>query len=283
MNQSSIVDYLKAKGYVFQKQGNRWLTNSPFNDSDRTPSFVVFPDNGFKCFSTGRWGDISTLVAYFLDDLAEVSKVTPVWTAPKEPKRKPWSGKIPKTFLTLQPQELQDVMQYAASRRITEGFQPGRFFEATATGFSYHPALVFPHKDKDGAVTGAKFRAIQGKRFSSSGKLGFYRLEYGNNPEVWLVESESSANSWWEFCKFVGKSVVVLSTGGVTAVPKALPNGIKAGKLIVDYDGDETLYQQRLLQYKHLGLEPVKLPLAKGEDINSLWCQKNLIQLYALL
>ncbi len=47
-------------------------------------------------------------------------------------------------------------------------------------------------------------------------------------------------------------------------------------KLIIDYDGNEELYQQRLKLYEGLGAEPIKLILPKGEDINSLYCKKQM-------
>lgn len=45
-----------------RRQGSRWVARCPFHD-DRRPSFVIFPDSGWKCFGCGEWGDQITLVA----------------------------------------------------------------------------------------------------------------------------------------------------------------------------------------------------------------------------
>ena len=50
-------------------------------------------------------------------------------------------------------------------------------------------------------------------------------------------------------------------------------------KLIIDYDGNETLYEERFKLYAHLNPEPIRLILAKGEDINSLY---NLNKMYVI-
>jgi len=159
---------------------------------------------------------------------------------------------------------------------------PGVFFTYDdATGnWKRNPAMMFIHKDESMRITGAKFRKItnDGSRFSARGKLGFYILETECSESfykktVFLVESETSANSLWEFLKRKNRPAIVISTGGVSLVPDELPKAYKdlPKKLIIDYDGNETLYNDRLKLYSHLGAKPIKLILPKGEDINSLF------------
>jgi hypothetical protein len=66
---------------------------------------------------------------------------------------------------------------------------------------------------------------------------------------------------------------------------KELPEHLQNSKikLIVDFDGNEKLYQERLRLYKDLGAEPIKLILPKGEDINSLFVKKQMYLIEHLL
>jgi hypothetical protein len=116
-------------------------------------------------------------------------------------------------------------------------------------------------------------------RFTSRGRLGWYILENIISgtyelPTLFIAESETSANSLWEHLKTLGKSCVVLSAGSVGATP---PIPVKYSKLvdkrlIIDYDGDEDKYNERLINYKvYENIKPIKVILPKGEDLNSLY------------
>lgn len=267
-----IIDYLSSKGYKFRRQGNNWFTNSPFNAGDHTPSFCVFADGGFKDFSTGKAGNIITLAKYFGDRIVPIH-VPPI--ARKEKKK--WPGFVPTRFTEITKAERQQVTDYATSRGIHRGYVCGQFFIKTDTGFDAHLGILFPHRDENMDITGAKFRAlypIDGQRFSSSGQLGFYVLENikeREEPTLYIVEGEANANSLWEHLRNIGKSGVVLSTGGVSSIPKQIPHKYRhlKCKIFIDYDGDEAKYNDRISRYVHLGT-PVKLILPKGQDLNSL-------------
>ena len=77
--------------------------------------------------------------------------------------------------------------------------------------------------------------------------------------------------------KSIHYSCRVVSYGGVAAVPKELPFDMPT-KIIIDFDGNEKLYEERLELYGHLRGVPIKMMLPKGEDLNSLWV-KNKIQI----
>lgn len=147
------------------------------------------------------------------------------------------------------------------------------------------PSMVFPHVDSLNNICGAKFRRIDDTtpRFSARGKLGVYMLEkepltvaplpFPPKNIVYIVEGEANANSLWEYLK---RSTTVVSMGGVGSgvKPTQLPESIKGKplKLIIDFDGDEELYQKRIMKYKGISeIEPIKLILKKGDDINSLF------------
>jgi hypothetical protein len=44
-----------------KQKGNRWVASCPFH-YEKTPSFFVFSDGGFKCFGCGKSGDIFTFI-----------------------------------------------------------------------------------------------------------------------------------------------------------------------------------------------------------------------------
>jgi len=225
-------------------------------------------------------------------------------------------------YINKNPEEIQRIKAYAESRGITEGYECGVFFtrrnrferalgnrtgvvspwkigitDSTGSGLDWvrNPALMFVHVDKNLKPCGAKFRRIdkQEPRFSARGILGFYLLE--THPLVkstllYVVESESSANSLWSFLKSYGtvtQNYIVLSRGGVTSAPKLsdLPEDLQKLpiKLIIDYDGSEELYKERLKLYEDLKAEPIKLILPKGEDINFLYCRNEMWKIESLL
>ena len=65
----------------------------------------------------------------------------------------------------------------------------------------------------------------------------------------------------------------MLSIGGVGTNVTELPDRYKSVKsinVIIDYDGDDELYEKRLSKFKELGA-PIKMELEKGEDINSMY------------
>lgn len=280
----SVVDYLTSKGFKFVRRGSKDFTNSPFNPNDRTPSFAVFQDGGFKCFSTGKAGNIYTLLKHFGDTEGSIS-ITPIWTPPPERKLKPWKGCIPQRYLDITEEERLSITQYAASRAITKGFECGVAYHQEGGKFVKSGlAVLYPHFNELNDIIGAKFRFITPttQRFTCRGKLGFYILENlvdgFEEPSLFVVEGEGNANSLWSHFVDVGKPAVILSAGAVTQIPKRIPERYKNLKkhLIIDYDGLEEKYLERLELYKHLELLPIRLKLPKGQDINSLYANNSI-------
>lgn len=285
----SCYDYLVSKGFRFKRSGGKDFTNSPFNSNDRTPSFVIFPDGRWKCFSTGKAGNITTLMRFFGDSKDSLSSVKAIWVPPQPREIKPWKG-IPAKFLDVTPEERQAVEEYAKSRCITHHYHPGvTYYQQNGKFIKTPPAIMLPHQDINGNICGAKFRfieAIAGQRFTSRGKLGFFVLEHlvesYETPEIWLIEGELNAISLYDYFVTINKPAIIMSAGGVGVVPSQLPTKYSQlkGNVLIDFDGSEEKYQERLELYKHLNLLPVKLILPKGEDINSLTVkgQINLIE-----
>lgn len=281
----SIRDYLEQNGYSLRKQGDKYFCSSPFS-RDSSWSFCVYPTNTYYCFSTGVGGDIIDLVkrlegCSFSEAVKKLTTGTSLPTAKKYTEEPAKPFKIER-FINNNPKEVAAIREYAKSRSITRGFSMGVFFtmDEESGAWIRNPAMMFFHKDKDLNIIGAKFRKLnnEGARFSARGKLGFYILdtECENSfytKTVYLVESETSANSLWEFFMSRNKPAVVISMGGVSLVPNELPTIYKdlPKCLIIDYDGNEALYQSRLKLYSHLDAKPIRLILPKGEDINSLF------------
>lgn len=278
-----------------EKSGRKWFCSSPFS-RDTNWSFVIYPNNTFYCWSTGRGGDIIKLVQLLegldfhgaMKHLSESNydKYELNYTKYKEDENF-WKDFDYKKYLTHDEGEKAAIVSYGVSRSIVSGYDCGVYFTRDfSTGtWVRHPSLMFRHEDKDGNIVGAKFRQIprddntyNGPRFSHRGKPGFYVLrsetdETFRRVEGWLCESETSTNSLWSYFKDNSRPANVVCCGGVSSSPKELPLCLqnKEVRLVIDYDGNEELYQHRLKLYEHLDVKPVKIILPKGEDINSLY------------
>lgn len=287
----SIRDYLEKRGFVTKKIGTRFLTKSPFN-RDTNPSFVIYPSNTYFDWSSGKHGDIIDLVKELehytfkeaLEHLQSNEYEKFVKLDTQETTKEPFDLR---RYITYKHSEVKRIREYARERGITEGYENGIFFTREAGEFGKetwkrHPSIGFVHRDKNLQICGIKLREINPEanpRFSARGQLGLYILNGMNHkkytdPALYVVEGEGNANSLWMSLK---KTYDVISIGGATATTfhlKNLPQHLQQlpkKKLIIDYDGNEELYQERLKLYEHLDAEPIKLILPKGEDINSLY------------
>jgi hypothetical protein len=277
----SVKDLLERRGYRWKRVGDKWVTNSPFKPGgDSTPSFYLYPSGWYKCYSTGKSGTAATLARYLGESLVGL----PQWVSlPSKPKLA-LNGYIPQQFTNLTIEELGRVHKYAESRRIFRAYIPGVWLLYGQR----RPALIFPHVDTAMTIIGAKFRIIDGTkndRMRTLGRIGFYFLDarLPNIPTVmYLIESETSANSLWEYLLQQKRSAIVISCGGVGMVPRKLPFNYPLRK-IIDYDGDPELYHSRIARYDHLGGENVKLELKKNEDINELWKKNQMYKIDFLL
>jgi hypothetical protein len=310
-----IQDFLEGMGIPTRKEGNKLFASSPFS-SDRNWSFCIYPTNTFFDFSSGCGGNILNLVSRLhgisfseaarrLRDGISHETYKPNYKNPR-PQQEPIQPFDYEKYINTNPEECAQIKAYAASRGITEGYFCGVFFTRQVVGKEHsgwlrNPSLAFLHVDKYLKPCGAKFRKIkptedsrdQSVRFSSRGALGFYILETNPNAkptQMYVVESESSANSLWEYLKIYGivtENYVVLSRGGVSSAPKLeeLPEIYQSlpKKVIIDYDGSEELYQKRLKLYAGLLAQPIRLILPKGEDINSLYVHNKMWMIEHLL
>lgn len=303
----SIKDYLEQRGIRVEKTGRKWFCSSPFA-RDSNWSFAIYPNNTFYCWSTGRGGDIIKLVQYlegidFRGALTHLSggeyKRYEVNYKKFKEDEDFWKDFDYTKYLTHDESEKAAIISYGASRSIHSGYHCGVYFTRNFESSTWvrHPSLMFLHEDKDGNIVGAKFRQIpnadntyNGARFSMRGRPGFYILNTQNadgwqKRRLWICESETSANSLWEWFKKSQRSEIVISVGGVSSAPKTIPDKYKNLErlLVIDYDGDEKLYQERLKLYEHLNVKPIKIILPKGEDINSLYHKREMWKLENLL
>ncbi len=308
--QISIRDYLQTRGIESRQNGRKWFCSSPFS-RDTNWSFAIYPNNTFYCWSTGRGGDIIRLVQLlenldFKGSLEHLSQKHYTQYKVDYKKFKDdkdfWKDFDIKKYINTNEEEIKNIISYGKGRSIHAGFYPGVYFtrDFDRELWVRHPAMMFPHQDIDGNIVGAKFRNIynndvvnnsgSSSRFTSRGRLGFYILdteipETYERKKLWLCESETSANSLWSFFRIRTTPAIIISMGGVSSAPKELPvkYNYYERRLIIDYDGDEKLYQERLKQYEHLNAKPIKLILPKGEDINSLYHKKELWKIEQLL
>ena len=213
-------------------------------------------------------------------------------------------------------EECEKIHAYAKNRGITEGYFCGVFFTRfvesdpkmdrpilSGSKWIRVPALGFLHVDKNLKPCGAKFRKIitgmpmdQSPRFSARGKSNLFiaisltdldKHLSTTSPVLFVVEGEINALSLQAYLINCMQPAVVVSQGGVSAsltledLPTQL-QGLKK-KVIIDYDGNEELYQQRLQLYSGLDAQPIKLILPKGEDINSLYCKNEMWKIEHML
>ena len=140
--------------------------------------------------------------------------------------------------------------------------------------------MLFPHRDEKGMIIGFKARIVftDKDRFTARGRLSFYSLKTRNGfgkERLYVVESETSANSLYNFLEEINVNATVLCFGGVNQahqikIPDKFCNLFPRFTLI-DYDGDEELYQERIEKFSHLNSKDIKIKLSKGEDLNSLY------------
>lgn len=285
---TDIVNYMENLGFTFKKRGSLMYCSSPFS-SDSNPSFVVYPNNRYWCFSTGRGGDIINLVKDIKEQngqLLTFSEAVDILNNEEyiEFRKKRIFKKYEKNeFIipyTYNEEYREIINNYARSRGIVDNYECGVFY-------NYHtkatiPCIMFPHKDENLNICGAKLRNAEGDepRYRATGKLCYYIIEdfYLNSyqePYLYMSESETSSNSLHRYLKELLINHVILSVGGVSNIPRSIPKkyrSIKHKFLIIDYDGSEEMYKERISKYEPLNLIPKKIILPKGEDINTLYC-----------
>lgn len=285
----SIRSYLEKIGVKVFKKGGKYICSSPFT-RDSTPSFTIYSNNTFYDFSSGEYGDVIDLVRSI--ESCGFNEAVDLLTGGKFKvlsKKEMYKKTVKKDF-KLSDYKLYNkkqcglVKEYAKKRSINRDFVCAKFPEFIGGVFVDRIGLGFIHVDQNFNVCGIKIRKIvdDNPRFSARGSMMYYILKNVpikslDNHEFWLyvVESESSANSAFEFLDKHGVPCVVISFGSVNRIPKYIPESITSNctesYLMIDFDGDKELYEKRIKMYDHLNLIPKKIELKKGQDLNSLY------------
>lgn len=283
-----INEYLAKRGIHEDKPaiGGKTKYSSPFA-SDSDPSFTVYNNtNSFFCFSTGIGGDIIDLVMA-LDGVNFPTAIKYLTegkydTFEKKPEVKKTTEFYLDDHISTNPRVIREVHMYARSRCIYDGYECCKIRKFLNDEWVVIPALGFVHVDENLKPCGVKLRSTTGlgdSRFKAGGRQKFYVLENLIEDSfapivLYVVESESSANSLWQHAKENKINCVVISFGSVSTIPKGLPykyRDIKRRHIIIDYDGSEALFNKRIKKYEILNGRFIKLRLAKGEDLNSMY------------
>ena len=294
-----IIEFLEMRGSTFKRRAGAMVCSSPFS-SDTTPSFYVYPENRYKCYSTGRWGDIVNLVQELLGmgfgdairhlNADNVPKFEAQKYAKYIKKRKPF---VLDNFIVNNLKESLQIDKYAKSRRITNNYERCFYyvFNEVTNEFDRKLAVGFVHVNTDGEIVGCKMRNIDKDdpaRFTMRGRIGIYMIDVStlDMPKLFVCEGEANACSLAEFFKENDYSAIVVSLGGVGSI-FALHDIHQFNSMekfiIIDWDGDEELYKERLEMYKDIKGEEINLKLDKGVDINSLYIDKDYVTLRKLL
>jgi len=263
-----VIDYLKDKKIGYEVRGGKLYIKSLFKP-ESTPSLCIYPTLTWYDWSTNKYGTIADIMQLLGDKPKELSYSIK--------HKKPQEFSI-FDYIEHDNKNKKLITQYAVKRGIYSGYIPSGFMWEN----KYYLGMMFVHVDEQLNPSGFKIRAIDDnfkQRFYAKGKLNAYVRSncfsnISDDVSAWLVESETSAATLYQY--LVGKKVVI-SFGSVGSIG-AIPNRYKSlrFKLIIDYDGDEKIYRERLKPYLKLNVDVVKLHLQKGEDINSLYVSGNL-------
>jgi hypothetical protein len=292
--EASIVDYLFSKGFSLNPSGSKYNCLSPFS-WESNPSMYIYPKtNSFYDFSSGKGGDIITLVRnleevsfgdainLILNSDFEKALIEDEKSKAIHSKRKKFKIRY---YFARQTHHVRTIKAYAQERRINHGYFCGRFmrFNKEKNGYEERSGVGFVLRDSHMKICGVKFRAIDGAhpKYELRGEQGSYILEnvysdITDETPLFICESETSANSPWSILNDNAIEGIVVSFGGVNThleIPDKydiLPNRY----IIIDYDGDENKYKERLESYNYLDCRPITLELEKGEDINSLYANR---------
>jgi len=293
----SIDEILESRGIaVKRKSGGKCFYSSPFS-SDSNPSFVVYPNNTFFDWSTGTSGDSLDLIMMMdgvsLGSAANIilnGSFSKIEKKEKEKEERKSDLFCYTKYILTKDNEIEFVNEYALSRKIVRNYIPSFFF-STIDGKTWNKNICmgFIHVDENSIPCGIKMRIAESPfirfrdksggsidRFSSRGYLCSYVA--GENilddiPVLYICESETSANSLFEFLSSLNISCVVISFGGVASFRSKIPlefSWIKDVRVIIDFDGNEEKYNKVAANYDGIG-KLIKLELPKGEDINSLY------------
>lgn len=280
----SIEEFLNSIGYKLEKTGSKVYCQSPFS-YDRTPSFCIYPTNTFYDWANGFGGDSIKLVMEL--ENTSFANAVEILIQGDRPTFKPSVAEIYQEkdidlskFFKVRKDEENAIKSYAFSRSILRNYSPSVFIIKDGDEFIRRPSVGYVHVNEDMEMCGVKMRDIspyKDRRFSARGSQKFYILK--NTSQYWegrlyIVESESSANSLFEYLCIIKEPCVVVSFGSWNNIPKSLPESIdrhEKRSIIIDYDGNEELYQERIEKFDHLNAREIKLELPKGEDMNSLF------------
>jgi len=279
----SISGVLRSNGFKSSKVGDKRYFLSPFS-GERQPSLVVYPDNTFYCYSTGVGGDVIHFVRHlnrcgFMEAIRYIEESS-ISIIPKDRLYKTIKKDFdPKRYITTVEEEVRSISRYGLSRGIFRNYLNGVFMRKDNNEYNWtrYPSLMFLYRDYNLDIVGAKFRyAGKEKYFSTRGSSGFYICEniIGQDPIVFISEGETSSNSLYEYLCINGINSVVISIGSVNNIPEDIPikyRGFSNRFIVIDYDGDEDMYNKRIDRLSHLSGKDIKIPCDKGDDINSLW------------
>jgi hypothetical protein len=290
-----IVEYLESKGIELKKRASRYVCHSPLSDETK-PSFYIYPENTFFCFSSGTGGDVVTLFMLveevkFLDALKGLSEFSDTHQVDTTIYKKSLSREKSKKFGrfdlksywidTAKVSAILRVNAYAEERGFLKGsYITSRYwaYDEDNKTFEEYYGVGFPLVDYYGNICGIKIRNIIGAypKFQQRGASGFYVYENiveSKEPVVYIVESETSASCFARYVKDKGINCVIVSFGGINSVPNCLPfkwDYLTNRYLIIDYDGDEKKWLSRSDSFKHLRAKNIKIPTDKGNDLATL-------------
>lgn len=283
----SIASFLRQHGLTEKKMGKRSFFLSPIS-GESNPSLLVNADNTFYDFSSNVGGDIISLVRHMwgTDFIGALNLLSGKEIAPYSPPERKKVERLPRSFsieryLCDDPTCNMLTKHYLNGRRIKRWYQYGHFYAGSMVG-----GALFPHYDTSGKLVGCKIRnsSTIGRKWHFDGsREGAYVIDcsrpYAFSTTLYISESETSSNSLAEVLMEYGKSGVVVSFGAWTGISSNVEkwesyfSNFDQRKIVIDYDGSEEKFRERIKLYEAVEGDYVKMLLPKGEDVNSLYAK----------
>jgi len=264
----SIEDLLDQD---IRERGVNAMVLCPFHDED-TPSFSIHLEEGvWHCFGCGRKGNLEQL--YHLLDKKMDSTLylqRAIRNAVVEIRESPDFS-----WLANQQYESRKRGDGAASARAYLGQRSVEEDTLDAFMVGYDPdrkALSFPYLDRDGRVTGIKYRHYDGRKSAESGSVfGLYGFDFRGKDTVFCCEGESDTQAVYARVSGEDRIGVCGTSGSPRDVGRWNAFSLDlffASRIYLCHDADDSGDAAADMASTVFGPRAIRVRPRKGKDLN---------------
>jgi predicted P-loop ATPase len=189
--QNPISEVSSKRGLRLTRRGHEYSACCPFHD-EKSASFTIFKDGAglerFHCFSAACGAKGTVIDFVMMQDGVDVTTACAILGGEREaptgsrPAPKPQAiKKAPAFTYGTAP---ADAPRIEAGKRTMELRNPGKDEDGKPGYSSYSPSMVFPYRDRDGALLGYVLR----QDLKDGGKI---------TPGIWWMRSEEEGFEGW--------------------------------------------------------------------------------------